>query len=363
MSVFISGYKGILCFLRWMRKSNDALNAFIAGAIGGLGILFDTNESRRIMIALYTSTRSLHFLSRYLWRHYVSKYVSERKYIASGEQVVHAIHNKEETPVGLSKRLMSPLPSETSSVGLQQAGRLNEIQVKSVGLQQAGQLQQIIDDVQEPQSPSDDVKHPVRAFIRQLSGTLVMMLSSSRILYAFIAEPDTLTPSYLSFLLTHGGIRTLFPTHSRKGLDLFSGMIQGTTSGENNGRYISTDLAQPLASRLPQGMAVDKIVPFEKYLGRAPNSFMICSLQHPHTTSCWSSVVWAFSNEWWRALKLYTPLNIVVLFKLVYDTCVSLSTYYEGPGGSSHSYCQVIVAFGLVLDQLCNGCLDATMCF
>lgn len=52
MAIFISGYKGILCYMRHIRQKQDFINAFIAGSISGLSILFDSNKTRRIMIAL-----------------------------------------------------------------------------------------------------------------------------------------------------------------------------------------------------------------------------------------------------------------------------------------------------------------------
>jgi hypothetical protein len=73
MASFISSYKGILCFLRYTREKNDVLNSFVAGSFALLSILLDNNKSRRTMIALYLSTRTFHFIARWLWRHHVYK--------------------------------------------------------------------------------------------------------------------------------------------------------------------------------------------------------------------------------------------------------------------------------------------------
>lgn len=75
LSMFLAtsttAYKAVLCMLRRMTKTNHWILSFISGTISGTGILFDRNATRRLMIALYLSTRSIHFIARYIWRYKV----------------------------------------------------------------------------------------------------------------------------------------------------------------------------------------------------------------------------------------------------------------------------------------------------
>lgn len=71
MASFTTTFKAALCSMRRLRNKTDWLNSFVAGFAAGSTIYLDSNHSRRIMIALYLTTRSAHFMSRYLWRHYL----------------------------------------------------------------------------------------------------------------------------------------------------------------------------------------------------------------------------------------------------------------------------------------------------
>ncbi|KAI8844848.1 hypothetical protein BC829DRAFT_400161 [Chytridium lagenaria] len=127
--------------------------------------------------------------------------------------------------------------------------------------------------------------------VRNTAGTLVMMLSSSQILYAYVCEPQSLARSYLSFLLTHGGF---LPTHD------------------------DPHLAPPLfSSTIPDGLPKDRLLPYQDFIGQVPHDFVMCAMQHPHTTDCESGVLRAFKGEWWRALALYGPLNgiMTIIFR------------------------------------------------
>lgn len=72
LSTFTSSYKGILCLLRHYRKTNDPstdrLNAFIAGSLAGLSLVFDRDKHRRQSIMLYLFTRALQFNGSWLMK-------------------------------------------------------------------------------------------------------------------------------------------------------------------------------------------------------------------------------------------------------------------------------------------------------
>ncbi|KAI8911714.1 hypothetical protein EDD86DRAFT_188565 [Gorgonomyces haynaldii] len=240
MSTFISGYKGVLCAMRHVRGVNDPWNAFVAGMMAGLSILLDKNKTRRLMIALYMSTRSLHFIGRFLWRHYLSKFMNSSK------------------------------------------------------------------------KDGKDAIHPVRTFIRKTTGTLVMMLSSSQILNAYVCNPDTLARSYLSFLITHGGVRALQPKRARQYLNVFQSTIRDACSGPNSAKFKGVPDTNTFQQLLPDGMDPQPLLPFKDFLTQTPHEFVMCSIQHPHTPSCAYGCVTAFNGEWWRALSMYAPLNLVM---------------------------------------------------
>lgn len=57
MSSFTTTFKAVLCGMRRWRESNDWKNAFVAGMAAGLTLYLDSNRSRRLMIALYLSSK------------------------------------------------------------------------------------------------------------------------------------------------------------------------------------------------------------------------------------------------------------------------------------------------------------------
>jgi hypothetical protein len=70
-------YKGSLCTLRHVRPGAagkyERQNAFLAGCLSGLALLLDGNRGRRVIVALYLSTRGAQYLCTSLfeqWRMY-----------------------------------------------------------------------------------------------------------------------------------------------------------------------------------------------------------------------------------------------------------------------------------------------------
>jgi hypothetical protein len=57
-STFIAAYKGLNCFMRRLRQTDDRLNSFAAGSIAGMALLLD-EKSRRRAIMLYLGTRAI----------------------------------------------------------------------------------------------------------------------------------------------------------------------------------------------------------------------------------------------------------------------------------------------------------------
>ncbi|KAJ3108994.1 hypothetical protein HK100_003371, partial [Physocladia obscura] len=98
LSVFISSYKAALCTMRRLRPtSDDSLNPFIAGCVAGLSLGLDKNRSRRVMIALYLSTRTFHFMARWFWQRKIETMITGRpsKAVAAIEAEVEGDEQKD----------------------------------------------------------------------------------------------------------------------------------------------------------------------------------------------------------------------------------------------------------------------------
>lgn len=201
LSLFVGGYKAMLCFLRSKRGKEDSLNAYISGVIAGLFLILD-EKSRRLSIALFLSTRALEFT-------YV--YYMKRGYL--------------------------------------------------------------------PNIPHGDA--------------IVMALSSSQILNAFICDPDTLAKSYFNFLLVHGGISK----HGPKGKEFLAEigeMVKGKTLDMT--KYPEIFKNHPASLDL---------------INSRDNAYKL-HVSHPHTESCIHGNTTFFIESIPRSLSLYVPLNVVM---------------------------------------------------
>jgi hypothetical protein len=242
LSAFIGTYKAILCGLRNIRKqhgdneSGDQLNALIAGTIAGLSLCLERNRGRRQAIALYLSTRSAQFACIWL----MNRWSAYRAHKRRGLMRVRS-------EIVLSKVGSSPASStSTASSGGHRGSAGDKARHKTLsyavpyedahhgkGSQKAGSGSidsQIVEDIPKPSirfdkstesggssnsgvsSGTSNVKnnkvtHPIDddpadladkidAWLRRWGGTIVMALSSSQILYAYIIAPQTLPVSY-----------------------------------------------------------------------------------------------------------------------------------------------------------------------
>lgn len=260
LSTFLSSYKGILCLLRRFRKNRDPgadrLNAFIAGAVAGMALFIDKDKRRRQSIMLYLLTRSIQFSGA--WG--MKQWAKHRK----------VKHNRELT------QLKEKIDREGFAPG--QPRRL--------------EVKQHWDD-------------RLAKFMQRWAGVAVMMIASSQIIYGFLFHGETLPKSYYAFLLTHSGWK-----------GDFGGMAAPLTQaiGDTVAR-----LAEEKGSiRLPPGMSsreyiaenvspnIATIIP-----PKIRHNFIMCALQHPLDPSCTRSKLTLFRDEYFRALKLYVPLNVV----------------------------------------------------
>ncbi|KAJ3013696.1 UNVERIFIED_CONTAM: hypothetical protein HDU68_000581 [Siphonaria sp. JEL0065] len=162
----------------------------------------------------------------------------------------------------------------------------------------------------------------LRQNVRYTAGTLVMMLSSSQILMAYVLEPQSVNSSYQSFLLTHGGIRHHAGSKARDYLLLMAHIIRTGFAGFSTKYLVSNQLAtsstDPTSlppsyeSNLPTSLDATKFAPYFDYINQAPHDYIMCSLQHPTTPSCELGALEFMSQEAKRALQMYLPLNAIM---------------------------------------------------
>ena len=230
MSLYISAYKGILCYMRHLRQKNSPLNAFFAGFVSAFSILLDQNENRRIMIALYLSTRTMHFLSRWIWRHVLSAVFND-----------HRHHPKSPTQPSLPQRITA----------MDRKSQLAISTSNDTGKQLAAPQNSLLDDV------DDEGKnhHHARQSIRQVFGILLMALSSSQILYAYVCEPDTLAVSHAHYnsFLTNILIETLSFISSHPWRSKSASANQSSAIPRCNGFYHSWKRPFSLLQVYPKG--------------------------------------------------------------------------------------------------------------
>nr|KAJ3418899.1 hypothetical protein HK105_007688 [Polyrhizophydium stewartii] len=294
MSLFISSYKAVLCTLRNVRQTNDKWNAFIAG------ILADKNKSRRIMIALYLSTRTTHFLSRWLWRAHVSRW-SEKLGFHNPNAITAAGSNgngSEADAVVLHSRVASDSSDAGSSNGN------SDIETLPVAAKSTKPIFEDVDDLHR-------THHPLRKTIRQASAAIVMMLSSSQIMHDYYSDPDTLSKSYNSFLLKHGGVRDLEPKQPSVYMDAMGEVVRNCASMETT-KYLPIPPGGSFVDSIPQGIAAEKLLRFQDRITKHTHEFVMCSFMHPHSSHCFDGVTYTFYKEWYRAMALYGPLNLIM---------------------------------------------------
>ncbi|KAJ3216394.1 hypothetical protein HDU67_009529 [Dinochytrium kinnereticum] len=308
LSTFISSYKAALCGFRRLRKTSDSLNPFLAGCVAGTSLYLDTNRSRRLMVALYLSTRTMHFVCRWVWQRHIERLVFGRKTteiplledLEASEQKQKEGHSKKHKRHHKSGKGTLPRASDIPVAEVPEEMVLKEF---------------------DPEKKEIERIRSLRREVRNAAGTLVMMLSSSQILYSYVCEPHTLAKSYLGFLITHGGVRALMPSRPRDYLETMGLCIKASPSALTS-KYLPVHddptLPPPLfAATLPKGFPNDRILPYADFIGQVPHEFVMCSFQHPYTTDCERGVIRAWNGEWWRALALYAPLNgiMTMIFK------------------------------------------------
>ncbi|KAJ3068015.1 hypothetical protein HDU98_008808 [Podochytrium sp. JEL0797] len=338
LSTFISSYKAFLCLFRRLRSTDDYMNPFLAGCIAGTSLYLDANRSRRIMVALYLSTRTLHFLCRWVWQRRLEPLITgkeggsvkELEELEEGEKGHrhhhrhhHGHHHSRQRSLGGLERI--ELEALKSNSGLSGGEVSPPLMVKKgiLGMDSANSNGKVVGiegsvvvakKSQEETQKDDEWIVKLRKNVRYTAGTLVMMLASSQILMAYVLEPQSVASSYQSFLLTHGGIRTHQPKRARDYLQVMATVLRSGFKGHST-KYLQPDpsttdgMPPSFESNLPPNLDVARFEPYFDYINQAPHDWVMCSFQHPKHTNCELGALDFFGQEFKRALQMYVPLN------------------------------------------------------
>ncbi|TPX32943.1 hypothetical protein SeMB42_g07554 [Synchytrium endobioticum] len=358
---FISAYKGLLCLFRRFFKKDCGAIAFAAGALAGGTISLDTNQSRRTAIALYLSTRNLHFIYRWIWRMWLEKrWGIQRDPIgesdgelvklanamaAHTDQAIASLHQQNESSSdtatlarngraeimlprirvgGVSQNVLD-LSTNTSANGNPTNCNVNKSATSAPKPHPKFEVFEE-DELASPatnptKSDTDAIRarrnnFDVRAFLSNINAVLVMSLSSAQILYAFTAMPHTLAKSYFSFLLVHGSIRGMSKEKAPLHMAAIASAVNGSTRAVTTKWIPAPDgegVPTTIDRFLPDGINPEPFKLFSDMLLPTvhDHDFVICSLQHPETPSCRKSAIKFFLAEYYRASQLYAPLNII----------------------------------------------------
>ena len=185
---FISFYKVSLCSARHLRSyfdlesrdDGDRLNAFLAGNVAGLALIFERNHARRLAIATYLATRSLQFFCMWIMRRWrISRERRSRK-ITRVRSDVLVQHGKPKWITTEEDEIAAELDDEVPGLPIiesNQRGKLNKLELQSFALKR-----------HREHTWEDNLDN----FLSKWSSAGVMAVSSAQILFAYICAPWSL---------------------------------------------------------------------------------------------------------------------------------------------------------------------------
>ncbi|KAI8804162.1 hypothetical protein BJ742DRAFT_461248 [Cladochytrium replicatum] len=198
LSTLISAYKGTLCACRRMfpKPDHQKMNAFIAGTVCGLSLLLDKNKSRRIMIALYLSTRTMHFMSRWVWRHYIEHlFESKEESVSSNGGTPHvssdsldraSSEENEDADDGIQMHKAAHVSAPPSVVEKLAANGNGPKPLTPISILKPAPKMKVSSSTDHGKSRASQV----RKMMRSISGTIVMMLSSAQVGVSFLERSN-----------------------------------------------------------------------------------------------------------------------------------------------------------------------------
>ncbi|KAI9179194.1 hypothetical protein H9P43_005856 [Blastocladiella emersonii ATCC 22665] len=300
LSSFTSGYKALYCALRravtavyaarphwWADADRPAflkkIAAFLAGTLASAAILLDRNKTRRTAICLYFLTRAIEFQTKYNF----TEWRKNRELRRLGDASPPPPLESADSAIGITPResaTASPVPPSSPPSPKTAVSRVDQARAFLAAL-----LKRMDDKLPD--------------FLAGSAGVVTMMLASSQILFAYVAMPDTLAQSYMSFLLTHGGQR------DRMGpLVAHALRLMGRTVWRTSGHADKVDLFCPMPHGAGTGAGPMPL--------RAGDRFNMCAMIHPDTPSCAGFSAKCFVTSFIRSAKLYAPLNLAMTLVL-----------------------------------------------
>ncbi|ORZ33175.1 hypothetical protein BCR44DRAFT_1438892 [Catenaria anguillulae PL171] len=325
LSTFTTGYKALFCAFRryfatrhewWVGRADNVpkrlrkLAAFLAGALASLSILIDKNKGRRTAIALYFLTRAIEFGVKFGFTRWRKGWELRFGPTSESRDVEGEIDEQvKDSGLGDSppQSTAPAQPESTDDLGSNDSG-LHVLTPSQLLRKRATPT--IIKSPASPGKTTSRMTQLAHAAARRLpdflassAGVLVMSLSSSQILFSYVAMPDTLASSYMSFLLTHGGQRDRMGPLVAHALRTMGRIVWRTTGYPH--------LADVYCN-MPEGAGSNTSTsPW-----MAPGKFAMCGMIHPDHDLCHRFAAQCFLTSFKRSAKLYAPLNLAMTLVL-----------------------------------------------
>ncbi|KAL7317587.1 hypothetical protein PS15m_003925 [Mucor circinelloides] len=144
-------------------------------------------------------------------------------------------------------------------------------------------------------------------FIARFSGVGVMMIANAQIIYAFLFNNDTLPRSYFAFLLTHSGFKKNFGGMAARIAEAVGITVNHLVEDDVNITIPEGQSSREFISQFVSPNIANAINP------KMNHKYIMCAIQHPLNDNCATDKFGLFKDELLRSLKLYVPLNVIML--------------------------------------------------
>jgi len=215
--------------------------AFISGTLSGLSLYLDTNKSRRIMVALYLTTRSGYFAGRWIAIKLKEMWSIKRQQQKNNNKLNMTLTLKEVSSPSspeLQMISMNQDQNELNTVESDEISPMSSSSGKRFGTDIEGEMEDIEEEEEEIVISSNDTikildnhdtsinpslikeetkqksssvlvpvekikkKHRYRESIgKTIASVTIMAIASGQILYAYLLEPETLAVSIFLFII------------------------------------------------------------------------------------------------------------------------------------------------------------------